>query len=259
MKEKLNVLWFSAGMDSFAAGYLEKDNIDRIVYIHIDDQHEDTLRFLKDCEKIYRKEIEIIQHPIYKTKNHVQRAFKFINSAYGAKCTGKLKKEVRKIWEQENKEYDFVYYWGFDIEEKDRAYGENGIVNKAPHAEHKFPLLERDMSKQDCHGLARKLGLKRPKMYDLGYPNNNCIGCVKGGMWYWNKIRVDFPKEFKEQAELEREIGATCLKETLIVDGEKVTRRIYLDELDPNRGRQEEEINEDCSIFCELAYRESED
>ena len=30
-------------------------------------------------------------------------------------------------------------------------------------------------------------------MYDLGYPNNNCIGCIKGGMGYWNRIRKDFP------------------------------------------------------------------
>lgn len=32
-------------------------------------------------------------------------------------------------------------------------------------------------------------------MYDLGYANNNCIGCVKGGIGYWNKIRIDFPEE----------------------------------------------------------------
>ncbi len=37
-------------------------------------------------------------------------------------------------------------------------------------------------------------------MYDLGYPNNNCIGCVKGGMGYWNKIRKDFPEVFQKRA-----------------------------------------------------------
>jgi len=78
-------------------------------------------------------------------------------------------------------------------------------------------------------------------MYDLGYSNNNCIGCVKGGMGYWNKIRIDFPQVFKERAELERLIGASCIN------------GVYLDELDPNRGRMEDEIMEDCSIFCQLA------
>lgn len=77
-------------------------------------------------------------------------------------------------------------------------------------------------------------------MYDLGYPNNNCIGCVKGGMWYWNKIRKDFPEVFKRRAKQEREIGHSCIN------------GVYLDELDPDRGKESEEILQDCSIMCLL-------
>ena len=33
----------------------------------------------------------------------------------------------------------------------------------------------------------------------MGYNNNNCIGCIKGGMGYWNKIRVDFPEVFEKR------------------------------------------------------------
>ena len=248
MKKKLNVAWFSAGIDSFIAGYIVKDEIGKFIYIHIDDQHEDSLRFLKDCEKVYGKEIEIIQHPIYKNKNQVQRAFSFINSAFGAKCTMKLKKEVRKQWELEHKEYDITYYWGFDIKEKHRI---SRLKESNPEFNHRFPLIENDLSKQDCHGYSKRLGVKRPVMYDLGYSNNNCIACVKGGIGYWNKIRVDFPEAFIEQGKIEREIGHTCLKD--------VNGPIYLDELDPKRGRMENEIMEDCSIFCKLAINESED
>ena len=77
-------------------------------------------------------------------------------------------------------------------------------------------------------------------MYDLGYRNNNCIGCVKGGMGYWNKIRIDFPEVFKQRAEEERKVGHTCIK------------GIYLDELPPDAGRIEDEVMEDCSIMCQL-------
>ena len=66
------------------------------------------------------------------------------------------------------------------------------------------------------------------------------LGCVKGGMGYWNKIRKDFPEVFKARAELEREIGASCIK------------GVYLDELEPNRGRLEEEVMEECNIICQL-------
>lgn len=78
-------------------------------------------------------------------------------------------------------------------------------------------------------------------MYDMGYRNNNCIGCVKGGMGYWNKIRRDFPEVFARRARQEREIGHTCIN------------GIYLDELDPNRGRMEDEVLEECGIACYLA------
>ena len=84
-------------------------------------------------------------------------------------------------------------------------------------------------------------------MYDLGYPNNNCIGCVKGGMGYWNKIRVDFPEVFKKRAELEREIGHSCLN------------GVFLDELEPDRGNMNLEVFPDCSIMCYLAESDNED
>ncbi len=53
--------WFSAGVSSFIVAYIEKENIDKIIYTHIDDQHEDSMRFLKDCEIALGKEIEILQ------------------------------------------------------------------------------------------------------------------------------------------------------------------------------------------------------
>ena len=55
--------------------------------------------------------------------------------------------------------------------------------------------------------MLENLGIKRPAMYDLGYGNNNCIGCLKGGMGYWNKIRIDFPEVFDRYSSLERETG----------------------------------------------------
>ena len=77
-------------------------------------------------------------------------------------------------------------------------------------------------------------------MYDLGYKNNNCVGCVKGGMGYWNKIRVDCPDAFNARAETERMIGHSCLNGT------------FLDELNPKAGRKQDMIFDDCGIFCEL-------
>lgn len=51
--KKLKVCWISAGVSSFVAGYLERDTIDEYIYIDIEDQHEDSMRFVLDCEKFW--------------------------------------------------------------------------------------------------------------------------------------------------------------------------------------------------------------
>lgn len=242
--KKLKVCWISAGVSSFIAGYLERDTIDKFIYIDIDDQHPDSMRFIKDCEKVLGKEIEVLKSSEYNTVEDCIRTAGITKMPYGfAPCTNWLKKRVRKQWEEAHKDYEITYVWGMDCNEKHRA---ENLIETMIEFNHCFPLIDKGFSKVDAHGLSRMLGVKRPYMYDLGYNNNNCIGCIKGGMGYWNKIRVDFPDVFESRAKLERDIGHSILKEC------------YLDELDPNRGRMSEEIMEDCSIFCYLSLNESE-
>lgn len=242
--KKLKVCWISAGVSSFVAGYLAKD-VDRYIYIDIADQHEDSIRFIKDCEKVLGKDIEIIRSEQYSSVNEVIRAFGVIQNPYNhyAPCTNVLKKRVRKQWEQQHAEYEITYVWGFDFNEQKRAIALNESMIEF---EHEYPLIDRMLTKQDAHAIADRLGIKRPLMYDMGYQNNNCIGCVKGGMWYWNKIRKDFPDVFTSRAKLERDLGAAILKDS------KNGTPVFLDELDPDRGRRDEEISLDCGIMCYL-------
>lgn len=237
MNNKMTVCWLSAGVSSFVAGYLIREEVDKFIYIDIDDQHPDSMRFIKGCEKALEKPIEILKSP-YGSVENACRQFQFINSSYGAKCTQVLKKRVRQVWENQHIGTLLTYVWGFDNDEKKRA---DRLVDTMIMQDHRFPLIEKGLSKEDAHGICNKLGIKRPAMYDLGYNNNNCIGCIKGGMGYWNKIRIDFPEVFEKRAKMERDIGHSCIK------------GVFLDELEPNRGRMSEEIIQDCSIFCQLA------
>lgn len=239
MKEKKKVCWLSAGVSSFIAGYLA-EGVDEFIYIDVEDQHPDSLRFIKDCEKFLNKPVKILKSP-YSSVERVVKQFRYINGAYGARCTQVLKKRVRKEWEEANKEYDITYVWGFDLEEQYRA---DQLLESMPEFNHEFPLIDKMLTKEDAHAILDRLGIRRPAMYDLGYQNNNCIGCVKGGMGYWNKIRKDFPDVFEKRANLEREIGHSCIK------------GVFLDELDPDRGRIEDEIMQDCGIMCYLAMAE---
>ena len=109
------------------------------------------------------------------------------------------------------------------------------------------PLIEHQLTKSDCLAMVDRAGIELPAMYRLGYSNNNCIGCVKGGMGYWNKIRVDFPDTFHRMSKLERELGRSVIR----TDGEHV----FLDELDPDRG-DFVEVDMDCSLTCAIAEGE---
>lgn len=239
MKKRLKVCWISAGVSSFVAGYLAK-NVDEYIYIDIENQHPDSIRFIKDCEKALGKEIKVLRSR-YGSVQNVITTFRTTNTPYGAKCTEILKKRVRREWEMDHKEYEITYVWGFDCTEKHRA---DRLLETMVEFNHEFPLIDQNLSKEDAHGVLRQLGIKRPKMYDMGYSNNNCIGCVKGGMGYWNKIRIDFPEVFERMAKLEREIEHSCIN------------GVYLDELAPDRGRMEEEVMDECGILCYLALHE---
>lgn len=237
MKQNLKVCWISAGVSSFIAGYLA-ENVDEFIYIDIENQHPDNMRFIKDCEKALGKPIQILKSPLRNVENAIKQAGFINRPVVGAYCTKFLKKRVRKEWEYEHSDYDITYVWGFDFNERNRA---DRLLESMPQFEHEFPLIDKMLSKSDAHGILDNLGIKRPLMYDLGYSNNNCIGCVKGGMGYWNKIRVDFPEVFDRMAKLEREVGHSCIN------------GVYLDELEPDRGRMEDEVMPDCSIMCYLA------
>lgn len=54
------ISWFSAGVSSAVATKWAIDQIDRIIYTHIEDQHPDTLRFVSDCQKWFGKKIEVL-------------------------------------------------------------------------------------------------------------------------------------------------------------------------------------------------------
>lgn len=246
-KPKLKVCWISAGVSSFVAGYLVRDTIDEFIYIDIADQHPDSLRFIKDCEKVLGKPIQILKSEEYRSVEDCIRTFGQVSNLKTGfyPCTNWLKKRVRKKWEYEHQNFDITYVWGMDLNEKHRA---EKLLESMPDFEHEFPLIDHELSKEDAHGICARLGIKRPAMYDMEYSNNNCKGCVKGGKGYWNKIRRDFPEVFAARALMERDLGSAILKDE--------NGPIFLDELDPNAGRMSEEIMDDCSIFCQMAIGE---
>lgn len=231
------VAWWSGGITSAVTCKLaiEKDPNVRIVFIETGSHHPDTQRFLKDCQKWYGKEIETIQSQ-YTDHFETIEIFKYVNGPGGARCTMALKRAVRQQWEKTNN--PTLYYWGFEFDKKEATRAER-VKTTQPDTAHAFPLIDAELTKLDCVKIVQDAGIEVPAMYKLGYNNNNCIGCVKGGMAYWNKIRVDFPDVFERMAKLERKLGRSCIK------------GVFLDELNPSRGRGTPPIVANCGTTGE--------
>ena len=235
--------WFSCGVTSAVACKLAvekygKENVE-LYYIVIDSAHWDNERFIRDCEKWIGTNVIKVQSEKFTDQFEVIKKRRYINGVSGAPCTSELKKKVRyKVEEIVN--YDGQIF-GFEFEKKE--------INRAirfsqqhPQAKPLYPLIDRKMSKQQCAELLLINGIKLPKMYELGFHNNNCIGCVKGGKGYWNHVKKHFPDYYERMSELEEDIGATCIKGT------------SLKNLKPNEGKHNPPIVPNCGTFCEIEF-----
>lgn len=246
------VCWFSAGVTSAIATKMMieeygSSSVD-VVFFETGDHHPDNERFISDCEKWFNHSVIILQHSDHDSIYSVFKKRQFIMSPYGAPCTLVLKKKMREQYEKNNHFTHQVF--GFEYEPKEMRRAER-FIREYPHTNAFFPLIEAQITKEDALKVLEKNNIEPPVMYQLGYANNNCVGCVKGGMGYWNKIRIDFPHVFEKMAKLEREIGATCLRAN--------NERLFLDELDPNRGRMTLPYVESCGIFCEATHEGMEE
>jgi hypothetical protein len=240
------LVWFSCGAASAIAAYeTVRKYGERCEVLYCDTlayEHPDNLRFLRDVERWIGQPIKILKSKEYTDIYDVFRKTRWLVGDKGARCTTELKKNVRT----EYQEPDDLHVFGFTVDEEKRIsrFKEQNFEVRA-----EFILRDLSVDKTQCYTRLREAGIELPMMYRLGYSNNNCIGCVKGGIGYWNKIRRDFPEAFDRMAAMERELGATILKDRR---GGK-TRRMYLDELDPSHGaKMADEPDIECGVLCQM-------
>lgn len=82
-------------------------------------------------------------------------------------------------------------------------------------------------------------------MYRMGYSNANCLGCVKGGIEYWNNIYWDFPEVYAKRSAQERQMNVAILKDRR---GGK-TKRMFLDEMEIKPRQSSVELPT-CGFTC---------
>lgn len=237
-------VWFSCGVASAVAckktieKYGETHNI-LIVNNPVIEEHEDNKRFLKDVEKWIGLPIIEAKSKEFPTASIIDvfDKRKYISGVHGAPCTKFLKKQARYEFELENK-IDW-HVLGFTIDELTRHERFTKFER-----ENLLPILiDEKLTKIDCFKIIEEAGIELPKIYKFGYPNANCIGCVKSqSPTYWNLVRTTFPKVFEQRAEQSRLIGCKLVK----LKG----KRIFLDEL-PIDAKGGKIKSYECGIFCD--------
>jgi len=213
----------------------------RVVNNPVAEEDQDNRRFLRDVEKWLGVEIEIATNSKYPSCSamEVWERRGYMSGVAGAPCTLELKKNARSEWESKNP-CDWMVL-GFTFDEMQRAER----FRKRERDNLIAVLVDEHVTKADCFRILFAADIATPLIYELGYPNANCIGCVKAtSPTYWNHVRKVHPKEFSERAIQSRKIGAKLVR----INGE----RIFLDELDPEAtGDPMANLDFECGSFCE--------
>lgn len=225
---------------------LAKYGHERVVIVNafLKEEHEDNRRFLRDCEAWFAHPVTVIRDEKFNASaDEVWTRERFMKNEKGAPCSRALK---RKLFDAFRQPGDKIVI-GYAADEVDRA---ERLFDSVADIEPEFPLIERGLMKSDCMAIIERAGIKLPAMYALGFNNANCIGCVKGGMGYWNKIKIVFPERFETVARIQESLGpgANLWKD-------KTGKYISLRELPPDAGRHDEPVVS-CSFFCEVAEQD---
>lgn len=241
---KTIVVWFSCGAASAVAAkktieiYGNDYNIS-VVNNPVDEEDEDNRRFLKDVEKWIGQEVILATNTKIGTTSCVDvwNKRRYMSGVHGAPCTQLLKKGARY-------EYEITHDINFHV--LGFTKGEEARSERFIRAEREntIPvLIDEGITKGRCFEILKENGIKLPRIYKMGYPNANCIGCVKSSSpTYWNLVRKMHPDVFKHRAEQSRDIGTRLVKHKGV--------RIFLDEL-PVNARGGKMNNFDCGIFCD--------
>lgn len=217
----------------------------QIINAFIAEEHDDNRRFLADCERWFGRKITVLRDQRFGASTlEVFRRERYLKSRHGTPCARALKRRVLDAWKQPGD----VLVLGYTAEEAERL---EGFRDTFPELYAFAPLIDRGLTKNDCLQMVKNAGIELPLMYRMGYMNANCVGCVKGGQGYWNRIRIDFPERFEEMARIEDHLGPG----SYLFRNRATGQRYSLRELDPKSGRHDEPLPS-CSGMCEMAEAE---
>lgn len=206
-----HIVNFSGGLCSFFAAkrVIEKNGIQNVHLAFADTliEDEDLYAFNRAAEDILGVKITRLSEGLEPWELFEKQGI-IGNSKYPI-CSVYLKREPLDAFHRMNfLEFDTTLYLGFDWTEEHRL---NDLRREKPTWRIEAPMTEEPIwDKCRMMAEAEKLGLPKCKLYELGFPHNNCGGfCVRAGISHFVHLYRVLPERFlyhegKEQTCMER-------------------------------------------------------
>lgn len=160
----------------------------------------DLYRFNNDLQEILGR--EIIKVCDGRTPWQVFDDKKYVGNTRTAHCSEELKTSQIKKWLEKNGQPNDIMVLGMDMSEMDRierAQDRWSIPVISLINDYKF-------WRPKWSELFAKYNLKQARLYDMGFPHNNCGGfCVKAGQKQFEMLLRQMPETYKKhEEEMER-------------------------------------------------------
>lgn len=240
------IAWFSSGAASAVMTKLAlTENPDALpVQCDLgDSEDEDNRRFTADCEAWFGKPVLRIKSERFANIDEVFEKRQYLAGIAGAPCTSEMKVAPRLDFQRPSD----LHLWGYTADASDLARFERMRENY-PEMKQRAPLIERGLTKEACLAMIERAGIKPPRVYALGFPNANCIGCVKAtSPSYWALVRQTHPEVFARRADQSRLFGSRLVR----INDE----RHFLDEL-PVDWPTTNATAPRCDFLCHIAEQD---
>lgn len=187
---------FSGGAASYVAAKLILDECghDGVALIFADTliEDEDLYRFLSEAEQ--RLNHAVIRISEGRDPWEVFFAERMMGSSRRDPCSKILKRKLMDKWRAENCVAGCTMVVGYDATEDFRF---QPLKTRMAPVKVRAPLLEQGIWKEQVYRIVEADGLRLPRLYQMGFPHNNCGGfCVKAGQASFALLLENLPERY---------------------------------------------------------------
>lgn len=213
------VVQFSGGVGSWAAAgrTIERFGADNVTLLFADTkmEDEDLYRFLDDVEVDLG--IEITRIADGRTPWDVFRDVRYIGNSRIDPCSMVLKRDLLRAWIEEHCDpVDTTVVLGIDWTEIHRF--ERAVPRWEPWTLWAPLTEETHVDKASLLAELARRGIRQPRLYDLGFPHNNCGGfCIKAGMAHFKLLLETMPERYAWHEQQEEDIRVFLNKDVTIL------------------------------------------